>query len=61
MAACPIPRKKPKFRGSARNSAACGKLWALVISLISDPVNDVLSRHCAYFITEYLSDVYIID
>ena len=27
--------EKPKFRGSARNSAARGKLWALHISDIS--------------------------
>src|SRR6218665_1925733 len=27
-----IPREKPKFRGSARNSAARGKLWALIIN-----------------------------
>jgi len=37
-----IPRQKPKFRGSARNSAGRGKLWALLITLyticcISDP------------------------
>ena len=31
--AAQIPWKKPKFRGSARNSAARGKLWALVITL----------------------------
>src|SRR6218665_1077511 len=33
--AAQIPREKPKFRGSARNSAARGKLWALVISVKS--------------------------
>src|SRR6218665_2569774 len=26
-----IPQQKPKFRGTARNSTVCGKLWALVI------------------------------
>src|SRR6218665_44922 len=28
-----IPRQKPKFRGSARNSTGRGKLWALLISV----------------------------
>jgi len=27
-----IPRQKPKFRGSARNSAGRGKLWALIFT-----------------------------
>src|SRR6218665_2702143 len=30
--AAQIPQQKPKFRGSARNSAARGKLWALLIT-----------------------------
>ena len=29
--------EKPKFRGSAQNSAARGKLWALIIMLHSRP------------------------
>ena len=29
--AAQIPRGKPKFRGSAQNSAARGKLWALIV------------------------------
>jgi len=26
--------EKSKFRGSARNSTACGKMWALVIAVV---------------------------
>jgi len=39
--AAQIPRKKPKFRGSARNSAGRRKLWAL---LISQSVNMPISK-----------------
>ena len=49
--AAQIPRENPKFRGSARNSAGRGKLWALQITIIISSVlfQFTLNRNSSFF------------